>query len=501
MRPAFGIFLLLFYPLPAVVDMISTGALVWTSIRPLLRTFLSVAAGFVVTKANLFPTAGARGCAQLVMNIALPCLVFSRVVPAFTTQNVRSLAPLTVLGLIYGIFGMAMAWVIRLVFWVPHRFRYGILAAGGWANYGDIPTAIAMGITAAAPFSGIDDENLAIAYISAFLLVFFVNHPLPNGGFLIVAKDFEGPDVESEDLRENMRLRRRKLMGCATLLLKRLSPLSGHSEKTRDAEAGDDLPEKHAMSSDETKKGDASIISTEHKLPEARLSTTTIVSSDAGIDHKIIDTALSSPTTTVAATKEEVSVLSRVRDFLGELLKPNPIVIVLSIVIALVDPLKALFVPPSPSFQPRFRPTAPDGQPPLAVILDTTTFIGAAGVPIGLMCLGSALATLRVRSGEAFPRGAIAALALAKMVITPVLGVVLTRSFARAGFVDREDKVLQFVCILFSCLPSATTQVYLTQIYSPTGSVEHLSAFLIPQYVLMPFTMTGLIAYTLNHLF
>jgi predicted permease len=230
-------------------------------------------------------------------------------------------------------------------------------------------------------------------------------------------------------------------MECATVFLKRLAPLSKHSEKTGDAEAGHDLPPNDAVSWDEKVKSDAGI-SIKHKLCESMISTTTIVTSDVGLS-----TAPPSPTTTVAPTKEDVSMSSRVRHFLVELLKPNPIVIVLSIVIALVDPLKALFVPPSPSFQPRFRPTAPDGQPPLAVILDTATFIGAAGVPIGLVCLGSALATLRVRSGEAFPRGAIAALALGKMVITPVLGVVMTRLFARVGFVDREDKVLQFVCM------------------------------------------------------
>ena len=84
-----------------------------------------------------------------------------------------------------------MAWIIRWFFWVPHRFRYGILAAGGWGNFGDIrecflpmslqtqqnlrsATAIAMGITASAPFNGVDDENLAIAYISMFILIFLV---------------------------------------------------------------------------------------------------------------------------------------------------------------------------------------------------------------------------------------------------------------------------------------------------------------------------------------
>ena len=66
---------------------------------------------------------------------------------------------------------------------------------------------------------------------------------------------------------------------------------------------------------------------------------------------------------------------SRERHFFVELLKPNPnpIVIMVSIVIVLVGrlKLKAPFVPPSPSFQLCFRPTAPDGQPPLAFILDS----------------------------------------------------------------------------------------------------------------------------------
>ena len=67
-----------------------------------------------------------------------------------------------------------------------------------------------------------------------------------------------------------------------------------------------------------------------------------------------------------------------------------------------------------------------------------------------------------------------------------------------------------------SCIPTATTQVcifaystlymlcsmfvqvYLTQVYSGTGSADTLSAFLIPQYALMFVTMTVLCAYSLQ---
>jgi predicted permease len=71
-------------------------------------------------------------------NVALPCFLFSRIVPAIGTQNISALAPLVVIAVIYGVTGMLTAWIIKSFFWVPHRFRYGILAAGCWGNYGEI---------------------------------------------------------------------------------------------------------------------------------------------------------------------------------------------------------------------------------------------------------------------------------------------------------------------------------------------------------------------------
>lgn len=56
-----------------------------------------------------------------------------------------------------------------------NSFRYGVLVAGGWGNYGDIPTSVIMSITGAAPFNGTVDQTLSVAYISAFILVFYVS--------------------------------------------------------------------------------------------------------------------------------------------------------------------------------------------------------------------------------------------------------------------------------------------------------------------------------------
>ena len=135
------------------------------------------------------------------------------------------------------------------------------------------------------------------------------------------------------------------------------------------------------------------------------------------------------------------------RSALSSLLTPPAISIIIAFPIALITPLKALFVPiPNSPI-----PNAPDGQPPLAFILDTTTFIGGASVPLGLICLGSALARLKVPRGaaewKALPYGAINGLAIGKMLVMPVLGVLITQGLVSCGMIGKDEHVLRFVCM------------------------------------------------------
>jgi len=92
--------------------------------------------------------------------------------------------------LLYEGMGIILGYTVKQFFWVPHRFRYGIIVAGGWGNVGDIrgyysmtlrfflvdfvhtATSVIMSVTGAAPFMGTEDQTLAVAYISVFILVF-----------------------------------------------------------------------------------------------------------------------------------------------------------------------------------------------------------------------------------------------------------------------------------------------------------------------------------------
>lgn len=118
----------------------------------------------------------------------------------------------------------------------------------------------------------------------------------------------------------------------------------------------------------------------------------------------------------------------------------------LSFPIALIPRLKSLFViiPNSPN-----QSHGPDGLPPLSFLLDTATFIGNASVPLGLVCLGSALARLNVpKPWTRLPLGAIGVFTIVKLFVMPVLGVLICDLFTtKMGLINKEDKVLRFVCM------------------------------------------------------
>ncbi len=307
----------------------------------------------------------------------------------------------------------------------------------------------------------------------------------PLGGFLIVVKDFEGPDVPSEELRERMYLRWRRTFTNSALLLRRLSGscLSQHpnARENGDIEKGGEVEKKNTVSSSITAGQDEG-------LDQNTTAGTTIIPTPAiSLNDNGSDYLMPSGTSSTLGLPQQPTdhhshrhqhnLLSRSRHFLKQLLKPCTIVIILSFVISLVDPLKALFIPPSSNFQPHFRPTAPDGQPPLAFIFDTATFVGGACIPLGLICLGSALTSLNLRSGGPFPIGAIASLALGKMLVIPIIGVAITRGFAHVGFMNRDDKVLQFVCM---CVISSFCYHW-HSLYSLAHPSAYYRAFRLPR--------------------
>ncbi|KAF8884129.1 auxin efflux carrier transmembrane protein [Infundibulicybe gibba] len=506
---------------------LSAGTLIWLSCRPLMRLIICTGCGFIITKADIFPDAAARGAGQIMLNIALPALMFSKIVPAFTSDNISALGPLTLVAFLYEAIGILIAWIIGQFFWVPHRFRYGILVAGGWGNYGDIPTSVIMSLTGSAPFNSATDQNLAVAYISAFILIFMITL-FPLGGHHWIAMDFAGPEVEHDEVREAMRRKRRAMLrdypAKVSQMLRWRKPNDGAKGEEEQHEYKESIsPDDRCISLNKTQSiHDTSPTLTQVNAGSERPMSSRINSPDITdtvvesvwaarplVDSQKIIPPLDRPHASQTSPSRILfhplgkwwhKLLIGSFALVKSLLKPASLAIIIAFPIAVVPSLKALFVVvPGVKMHP-----GPDGQPPLSLLLDTAAFIGGASVPLGLICLGSALARLRVPRNQwgSLPLGAITSLAVGKLFVMPVLGVLICQGLVRAGVIPKEDKVLQFVCMfIFLVLPTATTQVFLTQVYSGTGNAEHLPAFLIPQYIFMLVSMTALTAYALQMLF
>ncbi|KAJ7806028.1 auxin efflux carrier transmembrane protein [Mycena olivaceomarginata] len=473
--------------------MLSAGQLIWTSCRPLFRLIICTGCGFILTRADLFPAVAAQGTSQMLLNITYPCLMFSKIVPSFSVGNISALEPIVLIAVIYQVLGGLVAWLVSQFFWVPHRFRWGILVAGVWGKVGDIPTAVVLSIMGAAPFNGSADQTLSVGYISGFLFVGVITF-FPLGGNRLVALDYVGPDVEREDVKEAMRLKRRRILVWPRLAFRRLAgrtsvlandlheksdPIGDVEPAVNDSRKNSDLrpplSSKHVSFSEPADEVRSDLFTRgpstgwQSRITSPAPTMTAVNTQDVPDGNTILPTSASAPPIPQGRPKR---LTASILTFLRNLLIPPSLSIVLSFAIALAPPLKALFVP-VPSFH--IAP-APDGQPPLAFMMDAATFIGAASVPMGLVCLGSALARLRVPRGswDTLPVGAILAFSVGKLLVFPVIGVLLS---------------------------TGTTQVFVTQVASGTGDAQDLSAFLIPQYALMLVSMTALTAYALQTLF
>lgn len=102
-----------------------------------------MAIGCWLTRAGLFPVPASRGASQIVLNVTLPALLFSKIVPSITPDNAKAIGPIFLVGGVYMVISMVLGVLVRSLFPTPRNFRWGLIAAAVWSNWGDVPTSIA----------------------------------------------------------------------------------------------------------------------------------------------------------------------------------------------------------------------------------------------------------------------------------------------------------------------------------------------------------------------
>ncbi|BGP16257.1 hypothetical protein JCM10213_007700 [Rhodosporidiobolus nylandii] len=511
---------------------IEVGTIVWLAVKPLIRVLLIVGIGFILQKTQIIPPAGgSRILANVQIKFALPCLLFAKIVPSFTPDNASAIGPIILTGFFYQALPAVLGIIARAFTQTPRRFRYGLIAAYCFGNWGDLPFSMVASVAASAPFNGESDEDLGSAYVAIFILVNYLSM-FPLQGMRLCSLDYSrGTSASLERQYEDNEFGASRKWANRFYRGKAMR-FEVEEERRRyreevEGEQGDDKTLKDSDGEGKYAKEGAKKRAAARPRMASVGTQTPLDDEEAGADAILavplnppspsadfpvleptpsnLDSLCSHPPPSSGAPPGPAKrVLLSIWSFFRPLVTSPPTVALFSaLVISLVPALRALFVAPASSAS--FHPTAPDGDPPLAVLYDTASFVGGASVPLGLTVLGASMAQLKIpKPIGRLPIKSIVAMAVIRMVLTPVVGFFFVKRLVESGMVGEGQHVLRFVLTLLSCVPTATTQVAYSQLFAPPGvesNADLLAAYLIMQYIFWAVANVVLTAVTLNNIF
>ncbi|KAG0138187.1 hypothetical protein HOY82DRAFT_596959 [Tuber indicum] len=395
--------------------------------------------------------------ASLIMNFLLPLLMFSTVLPAFNTGNMDSVLAVAITGIFYQVLGLSFGLIVRWFTPTPKSWGGGVLAAGLRAD----PVIRGMG---------------------------FLRFNL--GGLQLIKRDFDHRPEVLLDVEKSAKTPPKSinsaLAGSARKAVNVVSRLASARQGTPSVPGGKlscELNPRMTSSSEGISSSEAP--TTPAIPPETATTVETLGRSSSSSTARHLDTQITIATTATLETPNSqaptiadppsaspptpIPILLRVWAVLKPLLTLPALTLVFSLVIANVPYLKALFVD-TPTVSKSKIPNAPDNKPPLDFMMDIATFSGPCVPVLGMLLIGAALSRLSMNN---LPKGfwkAALLMALLKLVLGPIIGIAWTTQLKkRTNWIDPNDKILEFVMIISSGAPTATTQVYLTNVFAPLG--------------------------------
>ncbi|KNE90446.1 hypothetical protein PSTG_16112 [Puccinia striiformis f. sp. tritici PST-78] len=429
----------------------SLSKLVWISIKPLIKVLLPTLVGAAMVKYRKLDQEGLKAAAHIQIYGALPCLMFSNVVPSITAQNSPRILVCVGFGLFYMLMSYILSKALLMVVPVPKNFRSGFVVAAVWSNWGNIPMSVIQSLAAGPPFGKPEDVEMGVSYASFFIMVYNIMM-FVGPGTRMIDQDF----IESE----------------GDTITTPYIPYDPTSNRVEQASIDDHPP--HADNEAHPNIRDNS--------PE--------LGAIGGQQFSRID-----------IQEDRAGFLARLIDGLS----PVIVSLIIGTIVAVTPLLKGMFtVPPNSEVQ---KPTTPDGKPLLSVILDSTDYLGAAAIPLGLLVTGASFANMSIprNSWHRLPLRAILGLTIIKLVCLPIIGIIAVSLIDRYTilFVGHEGKVLKLICLYYSCTVTSTNQISLSSIaaglffkhrhdssHEVASNVDLLCSFVALQYLIYPFVAT-----------
>ena len=247
-----------------------------------------------------------------------------------------------------------------------------------------------MTLTASHPFTA-QDQALGVAYISMIMVWCFLTM-FPFGGWMLVQRDFDVP-LTPPDLEARGRVPNRSWVSVLKKFPRNL-PIGRcigdaaleariHSEPNAQEPEEFDPRLREEKPPLVTSQNDGSLGTSSISGPKLEIAHRDLPTSQSREEMELPDLSLTpisssqcdgpdaaSPTPSDPLYKRIIKVIVK---FLLSMISPPSVACLLSLMVALVPQLKALFVANVPGVD---QPGAPDGTPPLEWILDITSFGG-----------------------------------------------------------------------------------------------------------------------------
>ncbi|ODV85533.1 hypothetical protein CANARDRAFT_198353 [[Candida] arabinofermentans NRRL YB-2248] len=519
--------------------MSSLGSIIYSAVKPVIRMYLIIFTGFFLTRMGLFSVTVARSLSDMVLILFMPALVVDKIVSYISINDIKTIGVMFLSAVLMYVTNAGVAAGIIYLTPIPkargNSWVGGAMLAGVMQNVSDLPIAYLQAMT-----NFTDEEvNKGTAYVIIWLAMYVIVQ-FNCGAFQLVEYDFRYRKDEEEEEDEHNNLENP------------VSPVSSISESlssdqpdSADEENNKDLAPKALMSNSSNTNRIAPVLShiSVARIPSARtqlLPIDALAPSTSGMASGVMPRRMSHESP-ASFTEEMIREYSRaepynknvsslmniitetnlsskdVKDsgksipfiqkyhlnflifFLRNFKKPSSIALIISLTIALIPWLKALFTTTSDGV---YMPNAPDGEPPLSFLLQYVQYVGSPCVPLGLILVGSLLGRLEVKK---IPKGfwkSVLASTTYRLGILPIIGILWADRMKKIGWLT--EPMALFVNVMEFSLPSATVQTYLTVSAMRPGEqdctpMDCLALYLISQYAVLAISLPIVVCYSIKN--
>lgn len=524
------------------------GLVVYAAVKPIFKIYFIIGIGYYLAKKNIFNVSTCRDISDAIVTAIMPCLIFNKVVLYLKSSDIKNIGVVFFEGtLLYGVgalLGLATFYICRS----PKAWFGGLILVALFPNISDLPIAYMQTLAETGSLFTTEEGNRGVAYVCIFLAS-QVFYQFSLGLYKLVQYDFRDelrdeeklPIEQVEDDSENDLNRgfdsrdstsdteslgnTSQLQNSRDFAIQQvLEPKDSNSDSVATGALIDSSPS-HILTHNST--GTANINNNNLSLYETASRAAvlrTLPSQDiqdvineysehdrlkAHRVRRVMSLTSECAVQKAEETEKEINpprsrkarFVNQLRATLRNFMAPNSVSLIVSLIIAMSPPLKALFV------KSTFHiPNAPDNEPPLSFVIDLTSYVGAASVPLGLLLLGATIARLKVNSIIPGFWKTVVMITMCRLIVLPIFGVGLTTGLHKAGWFG-DDKLIRFISVLEFGLPNATALVYFTAFYTDPQSPVHLqmdclALCLIAQYLVLfislPFLVTFLLKVSLG---